>query len=80
MAAPARESALMWRALSLLVGVLLAVGVYAGFTGGAAAHAATPREAASGPSASDFGFALAAGSIALSAALIASRPKMRLRR
>ena len=69
----------MWRALSLLVGALLAVGVYGLFAGGASAHTATPQ-AGAGPSSTDFGFALAAGAIALCAVLIANRPRMRLRR
>jgi len=65
----------MWHALSLLVVVLLGVGVYAVVTGGASAHAATPPAAA--PSSTDFGFALAAGAIALAATLMVSRPRLR---
>lgn len=73
---PARR---VYRALAVLVFLLLAVGVYAVVTGGAAAHAAAPPDR-SGPSAGDFGFALAAGAVALAATLMMSRPRFRFRR
>lgn len=64
------------RALTLAVGMMLLVGVYAVVTGSAATPAAEPR----GPGASEFGFALAAGAIALAAAALLSRPRIRYRR
>jgi hypothetical protein len=64
------------RALAALVGVLLVVGVYGVMTGGAQAHAASP----SGPGATHFGFALAAGAVALGATILMSRPRLRFRR
>lgn len=64
------------RSLALVVGLLLLVGVYALVTGGAAAPAAAPE----GPDKSQFGFALAAGAIAMAATLLVSRPRMRFRR
>ena len=64
------------RSLALVVGLLLLVGVYALVTGSAAAPAAAPE----GPSGSQFGFALAAGAIAMAATLLVSRPRMRFRR
>ena len=66
----------MLRALIALVAVLLAIGVYSVMTGGASAHAAAPE----GPHPSQFGYALAAGAIALAATLLLSRPKLRFRR
>lgn len=66
----------MWRALLAFVGLLLGVGLYALFTGPAPAPAATPYEPATG----DFGFALAAGAIALAATMMVVRPRSRLRR
>lgn len=68
----------MWRALLAFVGVLLAVGLYVLFTAGPAepASAAAPYEPATG----DFGFALAAGMIALAATMMVVRPKFRMRR
>jgi hypothetical protein len=60
-----------------MVGVFLVVGLYAVVTGGASAHTAAP---ASGPSSTDFGFALAAGAVALAATMMLSRPRTRLRR
>ena len=69
----------MWRALSLLVGLLLGVGIYVAVSGGASAHAAAPRDVA-GPSAGEFGYALAAGAIALAAAVMMRRPRIRIRR
>ena len=67
----------MLRALAAMVGVFLVVGVYAVVTGGASAHTAAPSSGASG---TDFGFALAAGAIALAATLMLSRPRLRFRR
>lgn len=64
------------RALLLVVGLLLVAGVYSLLTGTAAAPAAAPQKAG----ASQFGFALAAGAIALAATLMVSRPRMRFRR
>lgn len=64
------------RALALVVGLLLLAGIYALLTGSAAAPAAAPE----GPGASQFGFALAAGAIALAATMMVSRPRMRFRR
>jgi len=69
----------MWRILAVLVFLLLGVGLYAVVSGDAAAHAAAPPDKA-GPGSSDFGFALAAGSVALLATLMMSRPRMRFRR
>lgn len=66
----------MIRALAAMVGLLVVVGIYAVFTGGASAHAASPA----GPGTTDFGFALAAGAIALGATLLMSRPRFRFRR
>lgn len=65
----------MYRAMAVLVLLMLGAGVYVLATGGAAS-AAEPR----GPPAQDFGFALAAGSIALAATLLVARPRMRFRR
>ena len=59
-----------------MVGALVLVGVYAVVTGGASAHAAAPA----GPSTTDFGFALAAGAVALAATIMLSRPRLRFRR
>jgi hypothetical protein len=64
------------RALAALVGVFVVVGIYSVVTGGASAHAASPG----GPSTTDFGFALAAGAVALAATLLISRPRFRFRR
>lgn len=69
----------MWRALAVLVFLLLGVGLYAVVSGDAAAHAAAPPDRA-GPGSMDFGFALAAGAVALLATIMMSRPKMRFRR
>lgn len=69
----------MWRLLAAMVVLLLGVGLYAVVSGDAAAHAAAPPDRA-GPSTTDFGFALAAGSVALLATLMMSRPRMRFRR
>ena len=69
----------MWRALAVLVFLLLGVGLYAVVSGDAAAHAAAPPDRA-GPSSADFGFALVAGCIALFATIMMSRPRMRFRR
>ena len=66
----------MLRALAALVGLLVVVGVYGVLTGGASARAAAPT----GPSGTDFGFALAAGAIALGATILMSRPRLRFRR
>lgn len=66
----------MLRALLALVAIFVAIGVYSVLTGGAAAHAAAPE----GPRSSDFGYALAAGAIALAATILLSRPKLRFRR
>ncbi|MFA5862683.1 MAG: hypothetical protein WDA16_13415 [Candidatus Thermoplasmatota archaeon] len=68
----------MWRALSLFVGLMLAAGLYVVVTGEASAHVATPPE--DSPSPADFGFALAAGMIALAASMLVSRPRSRMRR
>lgn len=67
----------MWRALVVFVGILLAAGVYVLVTGPAeAAPAAQPQT----PGTTSFGFALAAGAIALAATIMVSRPRLRLRR
>lgn len=67
----------MWRALVAFVGILLAVGVYALMTGPAEpASAASPPA----PGTTSFGFALAAGAIALAATILVSRPRLRFRR
>lgn len=66
----------MWRAMALFVALLLGAGVYVLVTGGAQTHAAAPE----GPGNQSFGFALAAGSVALAATLLASRPRFRFRR
>ncbi|HET6405731.1 MAG TPA: hypothetical protein VFH78_13900 [Candidatus Thermoplasmatota archaeon] len=68
----------MWRALLAFVGVLLAVGLYALFT--TAPAEPTPAAAPYTPGTSDFGFALAAGAIALAATMMVARPRMRFRR
>lgn len=68
----------MWRALSLLVVLLLGAGVYALVTGGATAGP-SPGDA-TGPTSTQFGYALAAGAVALGATLLVSRPRMRFRR
>jgi len=64
------------RALAALVGLLVVVGVYGVVTGGAQAHAASHA----GPGSADFGFALAAGAVALGATILMSRPRFRFRR
>lgn len=66
----------MLRALVALIGVMLVAGVYALVTGGTSTHAAAPQN----PSSSHFGFALAAGAVALAATLLLSRPRFRFRR
>lgn len=68
----------MWRALLALVGVLLACGLYVLATTGPAeaAPAAAPPSTQTG----SFGFALAAGAIALAATLMIARPRLRMRR
>jgi hypothetical protein len=63
------------KALAAFVFVLLAAGVYA-LASGETAPAASPG----GPGASSFGFALAAGAVALAATILMSRPKLRFRR
>lgn len=68
----------MWRALSVFVVLLLGVGLYVVITGGASARAATPP--VSGATPGDFGYALAAGAVALAATLMVSRPRTRIRR
>lgn len=68
----------MWRALLVFVGILLAAGVYVLVTGGAPEAAPAAEPAA--PRASDFGFALAAGAIALAATMMVARPRTRMRR
>ena len=68
----------MLRALVLFVGVLLAAGLYVLVTGAPAS--AAPAAEPGGPRVSDFGFALAAGAIALAATLMVSRPRFRMRR
>ena len=68
----------MLRALVLFVGVLLAAGIYVLVTGGPAS--AAPAAEPGGPRATDFGFALAAGAIALGATLMVTRPRSRIRR
>lgn len=68
----------MWRALVAFVGVLLAAGLYVLVTAGPAEPA--PAAAPYAPATSDFGFALAAGAIALAATLMVARPRIRLRR
>lgn len=69
----------MYRALAVLVLLLVGVGVYAVVTGGAAANAAAPPQHA-GPTTTDLGFALAAGAVALGATIMMSRPRFRMRR
>ena len=66
------------RALLIVVLGLVAVGIYAAFTGGPA-HAAAPATGGS-VGTTDFGYALAAGAIALAATILVSRPRMRFRR
>lgn len=68
----------MLRALLAFVGVMLAVGLYALFTAGPANPAAAAAPASTG--ATSFGFALAAGAIALAATLMVARPRLRMRR
>lgn len=67
----------MWRALMVFVGVLLAAGLYVLVTGPAEA---APAASTPSPRASDFGFALAAGAIALAATLMVTKPRHRMRR
>lgn len=69
----------MWRALAFMTFLLLGVGLYAVVSGGAAAHAAAPAEQA-GPGTMDFGFALAAGAVALGVTAMMTRPRLRYRR
>lgn len=64
------------RALIIVVLAILAVGSYAAFSG-VPAHAASPG---GGATTNDFGYALAAGAIALAATILVSRPRMRFRR
>lgn len=66
----------MWRALYAFVGLLLLAGVYVVVTDPGNAHAAAPPA----PSSGDFGFALAAGAVALAATMMVARPRMRFRR
>lgn len=67
----------MLQALVVLVGAFLAAGLYALVTTGPA----EATHAASGsPGTSSFGFALAAGAVALAVTLLVSRPRLRLRR
>lgn len=68
----------MWRALAAFVVVLLAAGVYTLATAdpSGAASATSPGNVAS----RDFGFALAAGAIALAATLLIAKPRLRMRR
>lgn len=69
----------MWRALVVFVVLILGAGIYVLATGSAqdpAANAAAPEE----PSSAEFGYALAAGSIALAATMLATRPRGRFRR
>lgn len=68
----------MWRALVAFVGVLLAAGLYVLATGGVATN--TAAAAPTAPPSTSFGFALAAGAIALAATLMVSRPRLRMRR
>lgn len=68
----------MLRALLAFVGVMLAIGLYVLVTGVPAD--AAPAAAPHAPRASDFGFALAAGAIALAATMLVSRPRTRMRR
>lgn len=69
----------MWRALLVFVGIMLAVGLYVLFTGGPPAEHASAA-APTSPTTGSFGFALAAGAIALAATLMVSRPRLRMRR
>ena len=66
----------MWRALAVFVGLLLFAGIYVLVMDPGQAHAASPPQA----SGSDFGFALAAGAVALAATMMVSRPRRRMRR
>lgn len=68
----------MWRALLAFVGVMLAAGLYVLFTTGPVEP--TPAAAPYSPGASSFGFALAAGAVALAATLMVARPRFRMRR
>jgi len=68
----------MWRILAVFVGILLFAGVYVLFTTGPAQ--AAPAASPGAPDQADFGFALAAGAVALAATLMVTRPRMRLRR
>ena len=67
----------MWRALAILVVLLIGIGLYSVVAGGAS-PAAAPEQA--GPSSSHFGFALAAGAVALAAVVLMNRPKFARRR
>lgn len=65
----------MFRALVGFVMALLAVGVW-GLVSSGTAPAASPDA----PTVTSFGFALAAGAIALAATLMMTRPRLRFRR
>lgn len=65
----------MWRALAVFAVLMVGAGVYVLATGGAA-----PAASPDSPPPQNFGFALAAGSIALAATFIVSRPRFRFRR
>ena len=74
---PSRSSEDAVRALFVVILGLLAVGIFVAFSGGPA-HTAAP--AAGGAGATEFGYALAAGAIALAATILVNRPRMRFRR
>lgn len=69
----------MWRVLAVMVFGLLAAGIYVVLSGGASANAAASPGPV-GDSTADFGFALAAGSVALMAAVMLTRPRFPRRR
>lgn len=69
----------MWRALAAFVGLMLAAGIYM-FATGAAADPSPAAATPGAPGAPSFGFALAAGAVALAATLLVTRPRIRMRR
>ena len=68
----------MWRVLAVFVALLLVAGVYVLLTTGPAQ--AAPAASPPAPDRGDFGFALAAGAVALAATLMVTRPRLRFRR
>lgn len=72
---PTRPAYGVLRALVAFVVILLGVGAFALATEGPA-----PAASPGGPTVASFGFALAAGAIALMATILMSRPRLRFRR